>query len=920
MKRILSLILVLATVLSTVIMSHPASAEPSFNDTDGHWATEAIEYVVDAGLMNGVGDGSSFAPNMNLTRGMVVTVLYRANGSPKITFKGIFLDVSKGMYYANAAEWAYNNGIVTGTGRDDWGDPYFSPDRDITRQELATMFARYAAFKYVDTSKKNADISGYPDVASVADWATDTIKWTVGVGLITGKSNGGKTTLSPLDKASRAEFATIMQRYDSKLREFDYVLNYSTPTLISEYTEQPYPLVENADVYVAVDGNDKNPGTLDKPLATFAAAKAKVRELKKTAKDEIVVAFKAGKYGKLDNLTFTEEDGGSESVPVTYCKYGDGDVIFSNGIIIEESSFTAITDAEKELFPAESTSMIKKMSLEGMLPGELKVSNYLFSEVDGLIWLARDLNKNNQGQDIYYSNMVTESSDRMNSIKLLGKLPSHVESFKTLDGLMIKGMLCTGYTFNRFDIKGYNKETQELIADIDKYENIMPDMSEGKFSGFAVAGRMDTRIFFYNLAEFMDAQGEYWVDRENEMLYVFNPRGRYTFCTDGTMMTLEEGADHISFIGLEFNGCADTMVICYSNYLTFDRCTFANIGGHYGIRADGVNHFNLINSDMHNFVDGGLYLISDADRDFIVPAGNVIRNNAFYDFGLSEYWSNGVRVKNDVGCLIEHNEFRNGAHGGLRYDDCIDTLIQYNVFDSLMRTTQDYGAIYSIWCTIYRGNVVRFNLFTNITGTAAQIGAAAFGFYVDNNTSGVEIYGNIFHNGGIWGVMLHDGRDNSIHDNVFINTIHDNIGSGLVGCSEGMSKYVDENGQLTELSGWPYTPWMSDMELLPKEGDANYDLWYERWSLMFNYHYDVSRLDEVECAFRNVNYIENNYTFGFETSIDDNSILEQYGVVEGNVQLTLDDNPLFVNPSIGDYSIREDADFLKIPYEQIGRY
>jgi hypothetical protein len=559
------------------------------------------------------------------------------------------------------------------------------------------------------------------------------------------------------------------------------------------------------------------------------------------------------------------------------------------------------------------------MSLKGLLPGELKVSNYLFSEVDGLIWLARDLNKNTQGQDVYYSKMVTESSDRMTSIKLLGKLPALVESFSTLDGLMIKGMLCTGYTFNRFDIKGYNKETQELIADIDKYENIMPDMSEGKLSGFAEKDRMDTKIFFYNLAEFMDDQGEYWVDRKNEILYVFNPRGRYTFCTDGAMMTIEEGADHVNFIGLEFNGCADTMITCYSDYLTFDRCTFANIGGHYGIRADGVNHFQLINSDMHNFVDGGLYLISNADRDFLVPAGNVIRNNAFYDFGLSEYWSNGVRVKYDVGCIIEHNEFRNGAHGGLRYDDCIDTLIQYNVFDSLMRTTKDYGAIYSIWCNIHRGNVVRYNLFYNITGTAAQTGADVYGFYVDNNTSDVEIYGNIFYDGGFYAVMLHDGRDNRIHDNVFINTIS-NLGSGLVGCTIGMSKYITGDGQLSSLTGWPYTAWMEDMALLPKEGDPNYQLWYDRWPLLFNYHYDVSRFDEVECAFRNVNYVQNNCTFGFKNRSFGGETLSKYGIIEGNAGYTLEENPIFVNPSIGDYSIREDADFHKIPYELIGRY
>ena len=277
MKKIFSLLLAAVILVCTVAVSIPVSAEVKFNDTDGHWAKQYIDYVVENGLMNGVGDGKSFAPNMSLTRGMVVTVLYRDNGSPKQSYGGTFLDVKEGAYYTAAAEWAYANNIVNGTGTNEWGEPYFSPDRDITRQELATMFKRYADFKHVDTSVGAADITSFPDAAKVASWASDSVKWAVGVGLITGKGSGSTATLSPEDKAVRAEFATIIKRF--KEADFEYHLVYTSPVVQSTYTEKPYAKVENADIYVAVDGNDNNPGTLDKPLATFEAAKAKVREL-----------------------------------------------------------------------------------------------------------------------------------------------------------------------------------------------------------------------------------------------------------------------------------------------------------------------------------------------------------------------------------------------------------------------------------------------------------------------------------------------------------------------------------------------------------------------------------------------------------------------------------------------------------------
>ena len=72
------------------------------------------------------------------------------------------------------------------------------------------MFKRYADFKHVDTAKGATDIVSFPDASSVADWASDAVKWAVGVGLITGKGGGGAATLSPVDKAVRAEFATII--------------------------------------------------------------------------------------------------------------------------------------------------------------------------------------------------------------------------------------------------------------------------------------------------------------------------------------------------------------------------------------------------------------------------------------------------------------------------------------------------------------------------------------------------------------------------------------------------------------------------------------------------------------------------------------------------------------------------------------
>ncbi|MBR5633436.1 MAG: S-layer homology domain-containing protein, partial [Clostridia bacterium] len=369
LTKILSAVLAVLMLFSAGLIGVTAEENLPFTDVPaGEWYYDAVAYTYGMGLMNGTGDGTKFSPSMNLTRGMVVTVLYRNYGAPEVHFLNPFADVKEDAYYGAAAVWAYHSKVVTGTGEDEWGDPLFSPDRNITRQELATMIGRYAAFCHVDTTKNTADIAVFPDSGKVASWAADTVKWAAGTGIITGKGTGSSATLSPEDLATRAEFATIIKRFNDKddAREFTYKLAYTEPMPISKFTEKDYPLVTDADVYVAVDGNDNNPGTEAKPLASFEAAKAKVREIKKTkTSGEIKVAFKGGNYGGLDNLTFTPEDSGSDKLSIVYCAYGDGDVVFQNGVVIKENEFTLVDGDEKSMFPKKSRDHVYKVDLTG---------------------------------------------------------------------------------------------------------------------------------------------------------------------------------------------------------------------------------------------------------------------------------------------------------------------------------------------------------------------------------------------------------------------------------------------------------------------------------------------------------------------------------------------------------------------------
>ena len=166
------------------------------------WFYGAVEYVYDNGMMNGV-TATKFGPDAQLTRGMIVTILYRLEGEPSVSGND-FSDVVSGQYYADPVAWAAKNGIVTG-----YGDGTFGPENSITREQLAAILYRYADYKGYDVTK-TADLSGYTDAASVSSYAKDAMAWANAEGLITGVTS---TVLNPKGTATRAQVATILMRF-----------------------------------------------------------------------------------------------------------------------------------------------------------------------------------------------------------------------------------------------------------------------------------------------------------------------------------------------------------------------------------------------------------------------------------------------------------------------------------------------------------------------------------------------------------------------------------------------------------------------------------------------------------------------------------------------------------------------------------
>ena len=182
----------------------------AFSDLDSTaWYHDGIHFCIENGMMNGMGDGL-FAPSGTTSRAMIVTVLYRLEGKPDVTAENPFTDVADGQWCTDAVIWAAENKIVEG-----FGDGTFRPNAPITREQLTAVFYRYAQSKGQGFTGMWYFLLDYPDAAEVSFWADEAMHWCVMNGIINGKD--GK--LVPGGDASRAEAATMLMRYCTKIAE-----------------------------------------------------------------------------------------------------------------------------------------------------------------------------------------------------------------------------------------------------------------------------------------------------------------------------------------------------------------------------------------------------------------------------------------------------------------------------------------------------------------------------------------------------------------------------------------------------------------------------------------------------------------------------------------------------------------------------
>jgi len=185
------------------LLANLTGEKAGFTDVaEGAWYAGAVEYVVEAGYMNGV-SATEFAPKATMTRAMLATILYRMAGEPAVETAAGFEDVAEGKWYSEAIAWAAAEGIVNG-----YSDKYFGTNDAVTREQLATMIYRYVDYLGL-VFHDGVALDEFNDADEVSAWAVDALKWAVAAGIVTGTPEGD---LNPQGTATRAEAAVMFER------------------------------------------------------------------------------------------------------------------------------------------------------------------------------------------------------------------------------------------------------------------------------------------------------------------------------------------------------------------------------------------------------------------------------------------------------------------------------------------------------------------------------------------------------------------------------------------------------------------------------------------------------------------------------------------------------------------------------------
>lgn len=699
--------------------------------------------------------------------------------------------------------------------------------------------------------------------------------------------------------------------------------------------------IVKGNYYVSVNGSDNNSGTSpENAFATLQKAQMEVRE--RIARGDVpdgglTVAVMAGNY-TVNHFMLDGNDSGSAGKPITYAAYGNGETVINGGVWLKAEDFTAVSGDVAVRLSKEASQHIKMLDLSkynltkedygslcaigGFNTGEYYDDNptginqcELFCNDERLI-LARYPNqgylKTGKVLDIGDAYEVSppgpkdeswkeRRNQRGGTFQLDEKAYQRVRNWKSLDDVWAFGYFFWDWA-----------DMSTPIASINDKDKTLTTRYCSQF-GF----RENCDYYFYNVLEELDMPGEYYIDRNKNILYLYPSKefssGKIILSvTTKSIVEISENASYINIKGMTIQGTRGDAIVVSGKNCSVESCLVKNVSGS-GIHVSGRR--NIIKSCEVRNVGRDAVVLSGGDRNDLTPGENVVENCYLHDFGqIQKTYISGVKI-DGVGNRAAHNEICSAPHMGIFFTGN-ENVIEYNNIHDVVLYSSDAGAIYTGADFSTYGNIVRYNCIYNI-------GSGEFtpnGIYFDDNSSGQTAYGNILVNIPHNAFLIGGGRDHTIQNNLVIH-------------ADTAICYDDRAYEGYHHDGWYAMACKepdSRLWFLLKEAKALNQKWGGKYEGIDRMHQDYAREDEEGFAVNPAgSIVSNNILITEKGEIGEIAdTVQKYSQVINNGCYTLDScKNQWNDAKNGIYSFHPEAEILKqnpnfkeIPFEKIGRY
>jgi len=517
--------------------------------------------------------------------------------------------------------------------------------------------------------------------------------------------------------------------------------------------------------YVAPNGNDNWSGRLpapnakrtDGPFATLYKARDAIRQLKqagKFPKGGVIVEVQGGVYELPQPLELTAEDSGTPDAPITYRARTGETVRLLGG--------KRITNWRKVTDPFV-LSRLDESVREKVWQADLKalgITDFGSPAGGGLELFFNDepmtlARYPNEGF-MRIVDVVEYDGHQIHGIKGSKVGRFYYEGDRPKRWIGEKDVWLHGYWFWDWS------DQRHRLKSIDPEKRILEVEPPYHYYGY----RKGQWFYAYNILAELDSPGEWYLDRETGTLYFYPPsdiqKGEAIVSVLSTLLTMKD-VSHVRWEGFVMEGVRGTVVtISGGNDVRIVGCVIRNSGG-YAVRVDGGTNHAVISCDIYGMGEGGISL-SGGDRKTLTPANHLAENNHIHHYARWHRMYRPAIALNGVGNKARHNFIHDAPHQAIAFSGN-DHLIEFNRIERVCLESNDAGAIYSGRDWTWRGTVIRFNLFRDITGFQNK---GCMGVYLDDMLCGTTVFGNIFVR-VTRAAFIGGGRDNIVENNIFVD-------------------------------------------------------------------------------------------------------------------------------------------------------